>query len=189
MIKILLFLFVLVWNSVAQAQLYYIGQGGYLRLAQDAAAENSVYPTGLSYGGGVGFRKNYFEFESLIFKASAEDNLIHDGVKNKMLHEQTSLLLGLNFYMSKSFYARLGYGLHRIDQHLDKSLSSASEAGAIKEYNLKEKALSEGLYIGAGYIIYNGSKLALFVQLDKYGYSTMKSGALNGSLGFRYYTH
>jgi hypothetical protein len=110
MVKIILFLTGLVSFST-HAQIYYVGQGGYLKLAQAGAKENSVYPSGLSYGGGIGFRKNYFEFESLIFKASGEGALIHDGIKNKFQHEQTSLLLGLNFYLNKHLYARFGYSI------------------------------------------------------------------------------
>lgn len=188
MLKMVLFLFVLVGQSHAWAQLYYLGEGGYLRLNQEAASKNSVYPSGFSYGGGLGFRKNYFEFETLILKAKAEDDLLHDGVENKMLHEQTSLLLGLNFYLSKKFYARFGYGLHKIDQKLKTPVSSASEAGAKKEYNLKEDELSEGIYFGAGFLLYNGSKFALYIQADKYDYASMNSGAWKGSLGFRYYS-
>lgn len=171
----------------AQAQMLVTAQGGYLKLAQDAAQDKNVSPGGLSYGAGIGVRRQYLEFESLFLKGSGEDDIVHDNADNKLVHQQSSLIFALNFYLSKNLYARFGYGLHKVHQELKTPVSEASEAGAVKAYGMQDDALTEGVIFGAGYIIARTKKIDCFVQLEKYEYTTIKSGAWNASLGIRIY--
>jgi hypothetical protein len=186
--KLLLFLTILV-SLPAQAQLYVLGQGGYFVLNQEATDANNVTPAGYSYGGGIGMRKNYFEFEVSLLKASGTADLAHDGVDNSLNHEQTTLSFSLNFYLSKAFYARMGYSTHKIDQSFGEEFSPVSQAGAEDEYDLKEGSTSEGFNLGAGYVIFDGSNTSLFVQIERFNYATFNGGAWNTSLGFRIYTN
>lgn len=187
---LLLFLTILITPRVwATNDPYFLGQVGYLKLTQEAAVENNVSPVGTSFAGGVGFRKEFFEIEALFLKASGEDDLVHDGQDNKMIHQQSSLIFAVNFYLTSSFYARVGYGLHRIHQELDKPVSEASQTGADKAYGLVDKDTSEGLILGGGLVLLNGRNIALFTQIEKYQYTSIKSGAWNASLGFRFYIH
>lgn len=186
--KLLLFLTIFISFS-AQAQLYVLGQGGYFVLNQEATDANNVTPSGYSYGAGIGMRKNYFEFEATLFKATGEADLQHDGIDNTLKHEQTTLSLSLNFYLSKAFYARMGYSTHKIEQSFGEEFSSVSQAGAEDEYELKEGTTSEGFHFGAGYVLFDGKKTSLFVQLERFNYATFEGGAWNTSLGFRIYTN
>lgn len=181
------FLIFLVSFSAGAANYYMVGQGGYLKLSQDAAVENNVSPAGLSYGGGLGFRKDFFEFEAILLKGSGEDDIIHDNQDNSLVHDQTSLLLALNFYLNKSFYIRAGFGVHKIDQQLGDEVNAASAEGAKEEYGIVENEVSEGVLFGGGFVLYNGKSMDLFTQVERYSYSSIKSGAWNASLGFRYY--
>lgn len=171
----------------AKAQYYFSGQGGYLQLSQDAAADKKVTPTGLSYGAGFGRRKDFFEFEALLLKASAEDEILHDGEENTLVHEQLSLILALNFYLTKKFYLRGGFGVHKIDQSLGDEVSETSELGAKKAYGMAEDEVVEGITLGLGYTLYNGKNTDFFVQLEHYNYPSVESAAWNASLGFRFY--
>lgn len=186
--KLLLFLTILL-SLPAQAQLYVLGQGGYFVLNQEATDANNVTPAGYSYGGGIGMRKNYFEFEASILKASGTADLTHDGVDNSLQHDQTTLSFSLNFYLSKAFYARMGYSTHKIDQSFGEEFSAVSQTGAEREYDLKEGDTSEGFHFGAGYVFYDAGKISMFVQVERYNFATFDGGAWNTSLGFRIYTN
>lgn len=169
------------WSSV-----YFVGQGGLLRLYQKAAEENNVVPQGFSYGGGIGFRQNFFEYEAVVLKSTAEADVKHDGQSNTMVHNQSSILLALNFYLKKEIYLRVGYGFHRIDQRLGKETSDASAAGAKEAYDFQEKAVSEGVFFGGGYVIFDTKSLDCFVQLERFDFSTYDAGAWNVSLGIKF---
>jgi hypothetical protein len=158
-----------------------------MKLYQDKAVEDRVYPAGAFYGLGYGVRKNYLEFEGVFSKASAKDDVNHDGVKNTMVHEESSLKFAMNFYLNKSFYARLGVGFYKVNQELGKDVSEASQEGAKKEFGLKEDFMTEGLTLGVGYVIYNSTKMAFFTQLERSEYSSLKASSWNLGLGFRYY--
>lgn len=186
MMKIWPFLIVLISYS-AQAQMYFLGQGGFAQLNQDAASENNVRPRGMSYGAGLGIRKDYLEVEGILQKMSLAGEIDHDGAKNSLIHEDTSFTVALNFYLSRSFYARLGYAFHRIDQSLETPVSDASMAGARTAYNIQEDAIIDGVTYGGGYVIYNGKKLDIFTQFESMNLSPAEASVWNFALGFRYH--
>ncbi len=185
--KNLILLTLICFTFPAFADVYVLGQGGYLKLRQEKAMENNVTPTGTSMGGGIGFRDKFYEFEAVFLKSTAEDDVIHDDEKNKMVHEQTSLLFGLNFYLTEKFYARFGYGFNRVNQELKKPVSTASAAGAKDAYGLTENTVTDGPLFGAGFVLYNGNKGTLFTQFEYLSYSSIDAGAINLSVGFRFY--
>ena len=186
--KLLLFLTLLLPN-LAQAQIYGLLQGGYSQLNQDSMSDHKVYPTGLSYAAGVGVRKEYFELEASFQKFTGNGDIEHDGQKNTLVHEQASVLFALNFYLSKRFYARLGYGFHKVNQTLDKEISSASETGARKAYGMKEDVMTDGIFYGAGFVIYNGTRVSLYTQFENATMSSLGASSWNGVLGIKIYTH
>jgi hypothetical protein len=188
MLRLLVFLTAFISFSV-QAQLFVVGQGGYFVLNQEATDANNVTPTGFSYGGGVGMRKNYFELEAVLVKANAESELEHDGVSNTLQHDQTSLVFSLNFYLSKTIYARVGYSTHKIDQKFGEEFSAVSQTGAEEEYEIKDGSTSEGFHVGGGWNFYDRGKLSMFVQIERFNFATFDGGAWNTSLGFRVYTN
>lgn len=171
----------------ADPQTYLIGQAGYMRLYQDGAADNNVFPTGMTFAGGVGFRKDYLEFEGLFMQGSLEGEINHDNAKNDIVHSQKSLILGANFYLNSRIYARFGYGFHKVQQQVSKDISQASEAGAIEEYGLNESVLTEGIVFGGGLVLISAKSIALFTQVERFDYSSIKASAWNASLGFRFY--
>jgi hypothetical protein len=189
MFKILLFLSIVVGRVAygAGESSYFLGQGGYSQLNQKEAASNNVYPTGMSYGAGAGMRSGPYEFEAVFLKANLSGEIDHDGQKNTFEHSQTSLILAFNFYFTKNFYARFGYGVHKVDQTLGDGVSAASQEGAEKAYGLKEDKLTEGIVYGAGFVFYDSTKLSLFTQFENMTMSTLQGSAWNLSLGFRYY--
>lgn len=186
MVKLLLFLTVLL-TSVAQAQVYALLQGGYSQLNQQKPSANNVYPTGTTLGGGIGFRKNFYEFEGSFQKFSLAGEIDHDGKSNTMTHSQASLLLAFNFYFNKRFYARFGYGFHKVDQTLDKKVSEASMEGARKAYDLQEDKVTDGVLYGAGYVIYDGKRLSIYTQFENMHMSSINATAWNAGLGFKVY--
>lgn len=186
MIKTLLFLTVLLSFS-AQAQIYGLLQGGYGQYSQQDAADKKVYPSGTTYGAGLGVRKNFFEVEAVFEKFSGKAEIDHDDKSNSIIHKQSSFLLALNFYLNKSLYARLGYGFYRVDQSLDKPVSAASEEGARKAYGIKEDVLSDGVLYGAGFVIYDGKKINIYTQFENQVITSLKANAWNVSLGFKMY--
>ena len=188
MLKVLLFLTVLL-PALCQAQIYGLLQGGYSQLNQESIADHKVYPSGMTYGAGMGIRKDYFELEASFHKFNAEGEIDHDGQKNSLIHEQSSVLLALNFYLSKKFYARLGYGFHMVDQTLDKDVSDASASGAQKAYGMKEDAMTGGILYGAGYVIYNGTRTSIYTQIENATMSSLGASAWNAVLGFKIYAH
>lgn len=184
--KFFLFLTFLLTFKV-QAATYIVAQGGYMKLAQDAAMESNVTPAGFLYGGGLGIRKDYFEFEALILKGSAQDKIRHDGRDNTLVHEQTSLILAMNFYMLKSLYVRAGFGVHKVDQTLGDQVGAASQIGARASYGMIEDDLTEGVILGAGYVLYNGKHMDIFTQIERQDFSSVESGVWNATLGFKWY--
>lgn len=167
--------------------MYYLGQGGYAQLNQDAAAEQNVRPTGLSFGGGMGLRKDYIEVEGILQKMTLAGDIDHDGQKNSLVHKDTSFTIAMNFYLNRNFYARLGYSFHRIDQTLEKPVSEASMEGARSAYNMQEDVLIDGVTYGGGFVLYNGSKLDIFTQFENMNLSAADATVWNFALGFRYY--
>lgn len=171
----------------ALSQVYVLGDVGYFNLRQKKALENDVTPKGTSFNAGVGFREKFYEVEASYFKTSAEDDVIHDSVKNKMVHKQSSILFALNFYLTDRFYARVGYGFNRIDQKLKKPVSDASDAGADKAYGLVKDKVSDGPLFGAGFVLLDGRHGTVFTQFEYMNFSSVNSGGWNASLGFRFY--
>lgn len=186
MLRYLLFLTVLV-SGMAEAQIYGVLQGNYSQLKQQKQASNNVYPTGAGYGAGIGFRKNFYEFEAMINKLNLAGDIDHDGESNTIKHDQTSLMLAFNFYFNKVFYARLGYGFHKIDQTLEKDISEASMDGAKKAYDLQENKVTDGILYGAGFVIFDGRKVSLFTQFENMNMSSINGNAWNLSLGLKIY--
>lgn len=166
--------------------MFFTAQGGYLAVSQDKSSKNDVYPTGTSFGGGIGFREQFYEFEAVFFQAKAEAEINHDNSKNKIIHDQASLLLNLNFYITQRLYARMGYGLHKVDQTLDKKVSPASEAGAKAAYGLSSNDLEDGINLGAGFVFLKARDFSLFIQTERGGL-TSESSFWNSSLGVRIY--
>lgn len=164
-----------------------VGQYGNLRLNQEAAEKLHVTPSGPSYGVGFTNRKDFLEFEAMYIKAKSEAKIKHDNSTNYLVHEQSSILLNLNFYVFKHLYVRGGIGLHKIEQSLKKPMSDASTEGAKKAYGIHDKEFIQGLLLGAGVVILDTSVVQIFGQLDKMTYPSMDSGAWNASLGFRIY--
>jgi hypothetical protein len=189
MFKIILFLTIVVCRVAygSGESSYIVGQGGYSQLNQKDAASNNVYPSGMSYGAGAGMRSGPYEFEALLLKANLSGEIDHDGEKNTLEHSQTSLIVAFNFYFTKNFYARFGYGLHKVDQTLGDDVSAASQEGAEKAYGLKEDKLTEGIVYGAGFVFYDSAKLGLYTQFENMTMSTLQASAWNLSLGFRFY--
>jgi hypothetical protein len=185
--KLLLFLTILL-PGLCQAQIYGLLQGGYSQLNQDSIADHKVYPAGMSYSAGIGLRKEYFELEASFQKFSGKGEIDHDGQKNSLIHDQSSVLFALNFYLSKKFYARLGYGFHKVDQTLDKDVSSASASGARKAYGMKEDAMADGVLYGAGYVLYNGTRVSIYTQIENATMSSLGASAWNGVLGIKIYS-
>ncbi len=171
----------------AWSQIYLGAQAGYLHFNQETAAKNDVYPTGQTYGVAMGMRKDYLELEAALLKGSAESKITHDGKDNKLKHEQTSLLLGMNFYLNRRIYARFGYGLHKVDQSFASPMSPLSTAGAKEAYALVEDEVTEGIFYGAGLVLINGKAVSLFAQIERMDLSTVSAGAWNSSLGLRIY--
>lgn len=169
------------------ARTFFTGEVGYLTLRQAPALENRVSPRGPSFGGGLGFRQQYYEFEAKFLSSTAEDDVIHDDQKNTMVHEQKSYLLGFNFYLTKSIYLRAGYGMTRVNQTLKKEVSAASEAGAKKSYGLAENKVTDGPLFGGGFVFLDRRSLLLYTQLEYMSFASLKGGAWNASLGFRFY--
>ena len=186
MLKLLLFLTILI-SMPALSQPYLLGQVGYGQLNQEALDSNNVNPSGLTYGIGGGVRQNYFEFEGVLQKLDLSGDVDHDGAGNTFKHEQTSITFALNFYLSKSFYARLGYSINRIDQTLEEAVSAASMEGAREAYKMKEDTNADGVVYGAGYVFYDSGKLALFSQFESLSMPTADANVWNISLGFRYH--
>lgn len=111
-------------------------------------------------------RSGAFEFEGMLLKANLSGDIDHDGQGNTLNHAQTSLILAFNFYLTKSFYARFGYGFHRVDQALGDEVSAASQEGAEKAYGLKENTVTEGVTYGTGFVLYDSTKLGVFTQFE-----------------------
>jgi hypothetical protein len=162
-------------------------QGGMLQLGQPDAVRHQVTPRGVIYGGGMGLRRDYLEFEAVLLKNTASDSIKHDGADNEMIHDQTSLIFAMNFYIKRWLYARMGYGLHRIKQSFSESMSESSEAGAMREYGIRKNHVSEGMVFGGGALIYDGRNFKTSFQLENFGYSSMNASSWNGSLLLRFY--
>lgn len=106
--------------------------GGYAQHRQDDMNDTKTYPTGLTYGAGYLMRKEFYEFEVFVKKGSLNVDITHDNSKNTIEQDQLQLGLALNFFMTKSIYARLGYSFSKLDQKFQKPMSTAIEAGAKK---------------------------------------------------------
>lgn len=186
MLKIILFLSVLVCG-VANAQVYGLLQGGYARLNQKEMSENNVYPTGISYGVGAGVRKDFYEVEVSLQKLNLSGEIDHDGKSNTINNSQSTFTFALNFYFTKNVYLRFGYGFHRVEQTLEKPVSTASEEGAKKAYNLRDSTTADGVLYGGGVLLYNSNRLDIFTQVESINMSNLKASVLNASLGLKYY--
>ena len=186
--KLIIFLTLLV-PHLCYAQIYGLIQGGYSQLNLDSASSHKVYPTGLAYAAGIGVRKQFFELEATLQKFTGQGELEHDGVKNKFIHEQSSVLFALNFYLSKRFYARLGYGFHKVDQSLDQKVSTASDIGARKAYGMKKDIMTDGILYGAGFVLYDGTRMAIYTQIESTTMSSLGASVWNGALGIKIYTN
>jgi len=187
LIKLIVLLTCLI-SHAAFAQGYFLGQAGYGQLHQKAVASNNVYPSGYTYGVGGGFRQNFFEMEGLLQKIDLGGAINHDGISNTFKHQQTSFTLAFNFYVNKRIYARLGYSLNRIDQTLEKNVSDASTQGAINSYGMKQNANADGMTYGGGFVLYDGSTVAVFTQFENLNMPSAVANVWNVSLGIRIYS-
>lgn len=194
MIKVFLLLITLNYGTASASSrsglgVYLLGQAGYFSLQQKAAVDNSVEPSAVSSGGGIGLSLNRFELEASFISVNAEAALLHDSVINSFLHKQSSYTLALNFYLFPIFYLRAGYSYHSINQSLAYPIGAASQAGAVTEYGLQGKTNSAGFSYGGGLLFYKNESgiFTAFIQLEKLQFSSFDAGALNTSIGFRFY--
>ena len=187
LIKFIVLLTFLISHS-AFAQGYFLGQAGYGQLNQRAISSNNVYPSGYTYGVGGGIRQSFFEIEGLLQKIDLAGDINHDGASNGIKHEQTSFTFAINFYLSKRFYARLGYSMNRIDQSLEEKISDASMEGARKSYDLHENANADGVTYGGGFVLYDSSSLGIFTQFENLSMPSASANTLNFSVGIRVYS-
>lgn len=185
--KTLLLFLTLLLPALGQAQIYGLGQVGYARLNKEEPASKRVFPTGMTFGLGIGVRRDFFELEASYQKFSGSGDINHDKVDNSLIHKQSSFILALNFYLSKKFYARLGYGFYKVDQSLDKKVSDASTEGARKTYGIKENVMTDGFVYGAGYVIYDSSSMAIYTQIENQNMSSLGASSLSGVLGIKVY--
>lgn len=186
--KLILFLTLLL-PSLAKAQIYGLLQAGRAQLNQKEAASHKVYPAGMMYSAGVGMRRDFLEFEAAFQKFNGLGEMEHDGIKNNLVHEQWSLNLGFNFYFSQRFYARFGYGFHKIHQSLEDQVSAASQEGAIKAYGLKKNILTDGILYGLGFVIWDGTNMSVYTQLENMMMASLNASEWNAALGIKIYGH
>lgn len=183
----LLTLFILLLSSIALADSGIVFYGGQAQHRQEQMNDTNTYPTGMIYGAGFLMRKQFYELEFYAKQGTLTSDITHDNSKNTIEHNQLQVGAALNFFFTKKFYARLGYSFAKIDQKFSRPMSTASEAGAKKEYGLLEEKLVDGLNIGAGYNIYSGSSVDFLVQYDFFYYNSIKANQSAVSLGLKFY--
>ncbi len=175
------------WNNTAFANSGIALYGGYAQHRQEEMNKSHTYPSGMTYGAGLLQRKEFYEFEVYVKKSSLAADITHDNNKNTINHDQFQFGVALNFFLTKKFFARLGYNFAKITQKLDKPMSEASTAGAQKEYGLLKNEFVDGVNIGAGYVFFSLRSTDFVVQYDYFYYNKIKANQSSISLGLKYY--
>ncbi len=165
---------------------YVVGLAGYGKHSQESMKDSNTYPVGLSYGAGLGYRANYYEFELLATKSNYLVDIVHDGKPNTLAHEQSLFNLSLNFYLLRHLYVRLGYGLAVIKQEAKIPVAGASGAGLNQSYGLVKEKIGVA-NIGLGYVFWIGNSMNLFTQLEHFAMGDISGSQSQLSAGFRWY--
>ncbi|MBY0518692.1 MAG: hypothetical protein K2P81_17410 [Bacteriovoracaceae bacterium] len=149
-------------------------------------ADSKTRPIGLAYGAGIGKRYDYYEFELNVSKGNYSTDIEHDGVKNKLLNEQTQYSLSMNFYLIKSIYARIGYAITDLTQSPETPVSGASGDGLTKAYGLEENKF-DGLLFGGGWVFAPFKSAKVYLQYEYFSIPSIKATQHLMSAGFRWY--
>lgn len=186
MTRLLWLFFFLFSNTLLAQNEYVVGSIGYGKHSQDAMKDSNTYPIGQSYGAGMGYRNNFYEFELMAMKSNYQVKIEHDGLANTLIHDQSLFNLSLNFYLFRHLYIRMGYGLAIIDQKTATSVSGASGEGLRQAYGLQRDKIGVA-NVGLGYLFSIGARTNFYAQ-----YEHLMMGDISGSqsqvaLGFRWY--
>jgi hypothetical protein len=160
--------------------------GGYGKHSQESMKGSNTYPTGITYGVGLGQRNTYYEYELNIAKSNYSVPITHDGLKNKINHDQTHINFALNFYLIRKFYLRAGYGFFIFDQTPETDISGASAEGLRQSYGLKKDKIG-GAVLGGGWVLMSSQTINLYLQYEYTLMPDIKASQTLISSGLRWY--
>jgi hypothetical protein len=184
--RMLCCLFLIFSSSLMARDEYVVGMVGYGKHSQDTMKDSSTYPVGTSYGGGLGYRNNFYEFELLATKSNYQVDIVHDGVANTLIHDQALFNLSMNFYLLRHLYVRLGYGLGVIEQKTKLTVGGASGAGLTESYGLVKEKIGVA-NLGLGYVFLLGARMNLYTQYEHFMMGDIAGSQSQVSVGFRWY--
>lgn len=186
MTRLLCFLTLFLSASVLARDEYVVGMVGYGKHSQDSMKDSSTYPIGLSYGGGLGYRNNFYEFELLATKSSYQVDIVHDGTANTLIHDQALFNLSMNFYLLRHLYVRLGYGLGVLEQRTKLPVGGASGEGLKASYGLEKEKIGVA-NLGLGYVFSLGARVNFYGQYEHLMMGDIAAAQSQVSVGFRWY--
>lgn len=146
--KLVLFFFLIVFSSASYSGGYFGGSYGYGSYSSDALDKYKVAPKGPTYGGFVGYGKDFVGLEFFYQLLTSEGKVKHDGSSYTIKENAAAMGAALRFSYDL-FYFRFGLAQYTLDQSIDASdplvSRTADAVYKIEEKNSKQKGVILGL--------------------------------------------
>jgi len=164
--KLLLALTLLMFSAGSYAALYLGGNYGQDMFTSDSLKQYKVFPKGSTYGGFLGFGRDFVGVEGFYQSLNGQGDIKHDGetyaIKTNAAAIGAALRFSFNF-----FYFRLGLASYTLDQSIDMPVGN-SQAAAEKIYGIEKKGtVKNGILYGMG--LHHGfSSFRVFIDFSRY---------------------
>lgn len=146
----------------------------------------NVTPTGGAFGISLGSRTGMIEPEVFFRSLAASGDIIHDGVSNKVDHDQKTFGAAIKFYLTKKFYLRFGYTFSNTTHKIAESQGEHADSEIWRIYGLVDGKLYNGPTYGLGYNFFDGKIFDVYTHFART--HTLESGSeMSVSLGIKFY--
>ncbi len=164
--KSVVILFLLLLSTSSYAAVYVGGSYGTSIFSSEKLADYKVSPKGPTYGGFLGYGKEFVGVEVFYQNITGVGDIKHDGEEHKLTTNATAMGAALRFSF-ELLYLRLGIARYTLDQSVDIT-NAASRASAEVLYDIQEKNTKKnGVLYGAG--IHHGfSWCRVFIDYSRY---------------------
>lgn len=147
--KTFLILFSLFFSASAYSAFYVGGNYGYSMFSSDSLKEYKVASKGPSFGGFLGFGRDFVGLEAFYQNLTGTGDIEHDGGTHTIKTNAVAMGAALRFSF-ELLYLRLGVARYTLDQSVDIEDDSSRNAAEVI-YDIQEKgATKNGVLYGVG---------------------------------------
>ncbi len=171
--KVVLLFTLFILSSASHGAAYLGGSYGYSMFSSATLKEYQVSPKGSSYGGFVGYGKDFVGIEGFYQSFTTKGDIAHDGLSQTLTTNANAMGVALRFSF-ELMYFRLGAARYVLNQSTDIT-DTNSRAAADDIYDVQKNGTTKnGLMYGMG-LHHKLSWVRVFIDFTRYQINTIGS--------------